>query len=427
MKIKDLLGCVLSCTILSFGSCYTNSTESENLSLTDRRNEFISKWKGKTIVLPIYDGGQYDFKVNWGDGQIDHISSYRPLSHTYKTHGEHIISITGKIEGFNFGKVPTSKDQIISIEKWGNLKLLNSVKGKKPVIRNHRDQVNSLFSPNLGCFQACTNLKSVPSSSPKLEGVTDMSNMFRDATSFKGDISQWNVENVTDMNSMFNGAKVFNGDISKWNVKNVTTMSSIFWNASSFNGDISQWNVENVTVMFGMFSGAKVFNRDISQWNVENVTNMIGMFGGAKVFNGDISKWNVENVTNMAAMFYGAKVFNSDIGKWDVSRVANMENMFLGAEAFNQNIGSWDVKNVSNMSGMFHTATSFDQDISKWDVRNVTNMCSMFIKAASFKCDISRWNVENVTHCAGFSEYNENTSVKNLFINNECRNKYSSE
>ena len=43
--------------------------------------------------------------------------------------------------------------------------------------------------------------------------------MFYGATSFNGDISNWNVEAVTSMSYMFNGATSFNGDISNWNVE----------------------------------------------------------------------------------------------------------------------------------------------------------------------------------------------------------------
>ena len=76
-----------------------------------------------------------------------------------------------------------------------------------------------------------------------------MEYMFRDATSFNGDVSNWNVEAVTDMRTcssrdelqrrhlelerrggdeheyMFHGATSFNGDITAWNVQAVTDMS----------------------------------------------------------------------------------------------------------------------------------------------------------------------------------------------------------
>ncbi|WP_429979363.1 BspA family leucine-rich repeat surface protein, partial [Mycoplasmopsis bovis] len=53
------------------------------------------------------------------------------------------------------------------------------------------------------------------------------------STSFKGDISKWNVSNVVDMNSMFHSAINFNSNISGWNTTRVENMSYIFYDASN--------------------------------------------------------------------------------------------------------------------------------------------------------------------------------------------------
>ena len=86
-----------------------------------------------------------------------------------------------------------------------------------------------------------------------------MHGMFSDATSFKGDISTWNVLKVKDMQSMFSGATSFNGDISKWDVSSVATMYGMFCGATSFNCDISKWDVSRVTKMDHMFWEATSF------------------------------------------------------------------------------------------------------------------------------------------------------------------------
>ena len=61
-----------------------------------------------------------------------------------------------------------------------------------------------------------------------------MSSMFFQATSFNGDISNWNVGRVTNMDRMFYQARSFNGDISNWNVGRVTNMMCMFYWATSF-------------------------------------------------------------------------------------------------------------------------------------------------------------------------------------------------
>ena len=186
------------------------------------------------------------------------------------------------------------------------------------------------------------------------------------------------------------------GNISNWDVSQVTDMSELFKDKTTFNDDISNWDVSSVTYMFRMFQSASEFNQDISAWDVSNVTNMRSMFYQASAFNQPIDSWNVGNVMNMQYMFYKATTFNQPIGSWDVSNVTRMSVMFVYASEFNQDIGSWDVSNVTDMYAMFDNAIIFNQDISSWDVSSVTNMNFMFNEASSFNQDISSWCVTNI-------------------------------
>ena len=206
---------------------------------------------------------------------------------------------------------------------------------------------------------------------------------------------------ITYMSGTFSNSS-FNQDINTWDVSNVTNMYNMFQNATAFNQDISSWDVSSVTDMSSMFQGAISFNQSIGDWDVSSVTYMSQMFRDATSFNQPIGNWDVSNVTSMFRMFRDTPYFNQDTSSWDVSSVIYMNEMFYDS-AFNQNINSWDVSSVTDMSQMFRGA-SFNQDISNWDVSEVTDMRGMFKKAPYFYQDLSSWNVNNVINCTNFSD-----------------------
>ena len=51
-----------------------------------------------------------------------------------------------------------------------------------------------------------------------------------------------------------------------WDMSSVTNMGNMFGQASSFNADISGWDTSSVTSMSSMFEYAQAFNADISGW-----------------------------------------------------------------------------------------------------------------------------------------------------------------
>ena len=53
---------------------------------------------------------------------------------------------------------------------------------------------------------------------------------------------------------MFKYASTFNQDLSNWDVSNVTDMSFVFYHASAFDQNVGSWDVSSVTNMFNMFT-----------------------------------------------------------------------------------------------------------------------------------------------------------------------------
>ncbi|HZK09352.1 MAG TPA: BspA family leucine-rich repeat surface protein [Bacteroidales bacterium] len=339
-------------------------------------NPFITTWEttsaNESITIPIASALSYDYTVDWGDGNISQNQTDN-ATHIYSTAGIHTVKIIGTFPMIYFNN-SGDKDKIMTIQQWGDIQ----------------------WDYMIESYYGCSNLTLTATDAPDLSNVQYMDEMFKNATSFNGDVSGWDVQNVLSMNQTFRGATSFNGDVSGWDVQNVTDFSFMFFDATSFNGDISGWDVESGEQMWAMFGNATSFNGDISGWDVHNVTTFAFMFYGATAFNGDISGWDVQNAQYTIAMFRGATAFNGDISGWNVQNVQSMNSMFFDAAAFSGDISGWDVQKVEDMNYMFSLAAAFDGDISGWNVQSVQSMYSMFNRATAFNSDISGWNVQNV-------------------------------
>lgn len=300
-----------------------------------------------TVVLQF--SGNVNTRVNWGDGNIQTVSTTSDLSHTYSSSGSYTISIKGQTDKFSL--FSTNKAPLVAVNDFGGL--LN---------------LSSLYQ----AFIFCTGLASVPNTLPGT--VSNVSGMFFGCSSLNdANITLWDTSNITDMNRLFY--------------------------STPFNKALGFWNTSNVTDMSFMFTDTP-FNQNIGSWDTGNVVNMRNMFKYAP-FNQNISAWNVSNVTNMEQMFASTS-FNQNLSSWDTGKVTNMSQIFYGTP-FNQNIGAWNTGNVTNMSYMFYD-TSFNQDISSWNTGNVTNMQYMFANDAAFNQDLSGWCVTNISsEPTGFS------------------------
>ena len=434
-------------TLTAGDDTYTSS-DSLILTITDvpaidpPATAFVTTWQttgaDEEITIPV-GGASGTYTVDWGDG-ITSVNVTGNQTHTYDDAGTYTISISGDFTRIVLSGNSTNAQKLQSIEQWGDARwdsMRSAFYGASNMVYNATD------APDLS---AVTDMHEMFYRASSFDGdlsdwntssVTDMSHMFYRASSFDGDLSDWNTSSVTDMSHMFYRASSFDGDLSDWNTSSVTNMSHMFEDASSFNRPLSKWDVSKVTDMSHMFEDASSFNRALSKWDVSSVTNMSNMFDGASSFNrplsnwdvskvtdmsymfartsfdGDLSNWNVSKVTDMAGMFAFANSFNRDLSDWDVSSVTNMDSMFDDAGSFNGDISGWNVSKVTNMSEMFYNADSFNSDLSNWDASSVTNMYRMFLRASSFNSDISNWDVSSVNNM-GSMFYQANRFKQNL-------------
>lgn len=246
---------------------------------------------GTTIALPLY--GAVNVTVDWGDGTTNTYTTEGVHEHTYATHGQYTVFITGSLQQFGASSTVPGNDKLQAVTSFGNLGL----------------------SSLAFAFRYATNLAQVPATLPA--SVTDLSWMFSFATAFNGDISGWNVSSVTNMDKMFMGATAFNGDISEWNVSSVTNMDEMFMDATDFNGDIGGWDVSSVTSMFHMFYNATSFDQDIGGWDVSNVFDMFNMFRKVKLsthnYNSLLVGWSNRTLKDNVVFNAGLSRYSSGI------------------------------------------------------------------------------------------------------------------
>lgn len=250
---------------------------------------FITVWKTDNPgVTPVNQvkigtlGDGYNYSIDWGDTTSNN-NVTGDITHSYPVPGIYTIRISGSFPRIFFNRTEHDNDKLISLEQWGDIQW--------------RTMNNAFFS--------CGNMLGNATDTPDLSQVTDMNSMFRGASGFNQDISNWNVSFVTDMSFMFRGAGAFNQDIGNWNVSAVKNMNSMFDGAIAFNKPLNNWPVSLVEDMGLMFNGASAFNQDLSNWSTLLVTDMQSMFNGARAFDQSLSSWDVSAVKNMTNMLNG--------------------------------------------------------------------------------------------------------------------------
>ena len=90
-----------------------------NKPVDEGKIPFITKWNvaaNETITLPVGTEGVNDITVDWGDGTTN-----AEHSRTYTTAGDKLISITGRLEDFQFDEFQLSSLNLIEIVQWGDI------------------------------------------------------------------------------------------------------------------------------------------------------------------------------------------------------------------------------------------------------------------------------------------------------------------
>ncbi len=350
-------------------------------------------WVANQIIIPI-QWAWYNYNIYWSgvDNSYTGELLWRTAATTitFPSTGTYQVQITGAFPQIYINSNANTRQKLLSVDQWWT----------------------GVWRSMQNAFYGANNMVINATDTPNLSTVTNMSQMFRAATTLVDNgwaMNTWDVSKVTTMQSMFSSARNFNQPIWDWDVSNVTTMQNMFYQASAFNQDIWDWDVSKVTTMRHMFAAYDpwtdtTFNQDIWDWDVSSVTDMLSMFQHNIAFNQPLNNWNVSNVTTMNCMFCYNIAFNQPLNNWDVSKVTDMQWMFYGMINFNQPLNNWNVSNVIDMSMMFggddseSSTKNFNQPLNNWDVSNVTTMEEMFSAAKSFNQNLWWWNVEKVSN-----------------------------
>jgi len=258
----------------------------------------------ETFTLPIYNGGTYDFHIDWGDAGTDAITAWddAAVTHTYVTAGTYQVVISGVITGWRFND-GGDKLKIYEIKSWGPLNF-----------------------GNLGYnFYGCTNLTVSATDVLDLVGVTTLNTTFRNCSSLTTlDVSNWDVGLVTNLFYTFNGCSSLTTlDVSNWDVGLVTKLGFTFRGCSSLTTlDVSNWDVGLVTNLYYTFYGcSSLTSLDVSNWDVGLVTSLSTTFYGcSSLTDPAINNWDIHSVTDATNFMNSAKPLSTSV--YDATLIA---------------------------------------------------------------------------------------------------------
>jgi len=330
----------------------------------DTQRPFITTWKtdnpgtscSTCITIPTLGSG-YNYDVDWdNDGVFDEFGITGDVSHDFIISGTYTIRLRGEFPWIYFND-QEDKDKIINIDQWGDIE----------------------WTSMSSAFVGCENLLSDALDSPNLNNVTSLHSMFRKATQFNTNISDWDVSNITDMNWMFALATSFNQDISNWNVSNVEDMRYMFFGADNFNQDISKWNVCNVENMSSMFGQTDNFNQDIGDWDLKSISGMFDML--------DVSGVDCENYTSTLIGWAA----NSNIPNDVTFGALSMEYDISAASARDQLIAKgWTI--IGDSQGSCPNTTN--PFITTWKTDNPGTSCSSCITIPTVSGETYSYDVD---------------------------------
>lgn len=415
------------------------------------------------IQLPLDVSGTYNFFVDWGDGNSNTITAWNDPAtlHTYTTPGVYTIKIYGQIEGFIFNNTG-DRDKLLSITSWGqDFRLGNSgnyfygcTNLDLSFVSDILDLTGTLIL--LTTFANCTTLTTVNNIDLwDTSSVTDMEQMFFNATSFDQDLGTWDVTSLVNAVNMFNGVTLstpnydsllvgwasygtllqtfvpFDGGNSQYTPGISGPSRSFLDDPLPLGRDwiitdggpvgtvafVSTWNTGNVTVGSSgptqvqlplEISGTYNFTVDwgdgspidtITVWNDPLTLHTYALAGTYTItITGQIEGFRFNNTGDRAKIF--------SISSWGPDfRLGNSANYFFGCT----NLDLSGVSDILDLTGTLNMSSAFEDcnslttvnNMDLWDTSSVQFMGGTFANTSSFNQPIGTWNTSSVTDMTG--------------------------
>ena len=194
-------------------------------------------------------------------------------------------------------------------------------------------------------FGGCTNLSVTATDIPDLSGLTDLSFAF----SYSGideipNFNDWDVSNVTNMGNLFEQATNFNQPLDKWDVSNVTDMRFMFDGATSFNQPLDSWDVRKLEHFDYMFRDASSFNQSLGTWKLESLRGAVAAFFRSGMscenFSYTLFGWATHPNTNEGVIFGPNEItFSPDVAPYRDFLINDLDWNFQG----NDGVGTCSV------------------------------------------------------------------------------------
>jgi len=202
-----------------------------------------------------------DFDINWGDGNIQTISSSSPIIHNYSTNGIYIIKLNllrnVSIIQYRFW-LSNDKEKIIEILNWGTV------------------YPNEFYRS----FYSCSNLTKVATD------YLQINNSARDAFANSGLLTGFDNLKISGTFRGFLQNTNWNGNVKNWDLTNTIDLEATFMNSNFTGLGLNQTFCSPIYCRQTFFN-TPLLSCSISHWDMTNCNEFLDMFAYSTLSNYD--------------------------------------------------------------------------------------------------------------------------------------------